>query len=84
MSQVGLDEAPTQAQVDTWEADCKEFNTTMTAWKTMQSKDLADFNALLSKNNLKPLQVSPTALTVSPCAFSASAAPSPAKAPAKN
>jgi len=83
MSQVGLDEAPTKAQIDTWEADCKEFNRTVAAWKTMQSKDLADFNALISKNNLKPLQVTPTTLAVPPCAFTASAAaPATAKASA--
>ncbi len=81
LSQVGLDEAPTQAEIDTWLADCKQYSTTVAAWKTMQSKDLADFNALLSKNNQRPLQVSPTALTVPPCTFVASTAP--AKAPVK-
>ena len=35
MSQVGLDAAPTQALIDTWEADCKEYNATVTAWKKM-------------------------------------------------
>ncbi len=75
MSQVGLDEAPTKAQVVTWEDDCKKYNATVAAWKTMQSQDLATFNALLSKNNLKPLQVSPTALINATCPFVASAAP---------
>jgi hypothetical protein len=82
-SQVGLDEAPSQAQINTWLADCKDFNTTISAWKTMQSKDLADFNALLTKNNLKPLQITPTALTAPPCTFTPSAAPAPVKASAK-
>jgi hypothetical protein len=50
-SQVGLDEAPTQALIDTWVADCKLYTATVAAWKTMQAKDLADFNALLGKNN---------------------------------
>jgi photosystem II stability/assembly factor-like uncharacterized protein len=81
-SQVGLDEAPSQSQINTWLADCKEFNRTVAAWKTMQSKDLADFNALLSKNNLKPLQVTPTNLPVPPCTFAASPAPASAKVPA--
>ncbi len=45
-SQVGLDEAPSQAQLDTWVADCKDYTTTLTAWKAMQTKDLSDFNAL--------------------------------------
>lgn len=82
-SQVGLDEAPTQSLIDTWVADCKQFTTTVAAWKTMQSQDLAAFNALLSKNNLKPLQVPPTALIVPPCPFTAPAAPVAAKAPVK-
>jgi len=81
LSQVGLDEAPTQAEIDTLENGCKEYNTTVAAWKTMQSKDLADFNALLTKNNLKPLEVTPSALTNAQCGATASAAP---KAPAKN
>ncbi len=82
-SQVGLDEAPTQAEVDTWEADCKEYNTTVAAWKKTQSQDLATFSALLSKNNLKPLQIVPSALTDPPCSFAGSAAAGTAKAPAK-
>jgi photosystem II stability/assembly factor-like uncharacterized protein len=83
MSQVGLDAAPTQAQIDTWEADCKEYNATVTAWKKMQSQDLAAFNALLGRNNLNPLQVSPTALTDPSCAFTAPATPGPARASVK-
>jgi photosystem II stability/assembly factor-like uncharacterized protein len=82
-SQVGLDEAPTQAQVDTWQADCKEYNATVAAWKKMQSQDLVAFNALLSRNNLNPLQVSPTALPDPPCSFTAPVAPGPATASVK-
>jgi hypothetical protein len=47
----------------------------------MQSEDLAAFNALLSKNNLNPLQVSPSTLTNPSCTFTQSAVP--AKAPVK-
>ena len=61
-SQVGLDEAPTQAEIDTWKDDCKDYNATVAAWKKMQSQDLAAFNGLLSRNNLNPLHVSATAL----------------------
>ncbi len=82
-SQVGLDEAPSQAQIDTWQANCKDYNFTVAAWKTMQSKDLADFNALLSKNNLKSLQITPTALTAAACPFTVPTALAPAKAAAK-
>jgi hypothetical protein len=75
LSQVGLDEAPTQAEIDSWESGCKEYNTTVTAWKTMQSKDLADFNALLTKNNLKPLEVTPSALSSAQCGATPPAVP---------
>jgi photosystem II stability/assembly factor-like uncharacterized protein len=74
-SQVGLDEAPTQAQIDAWEAGCADYNATVTAWKKMQSEDLVAFNALLSRSHLSPLQVSPSALIDPSCKFTAPAAP---------
>ncbi len=74
-SQVGLDEAPTRAQIDTWEAHCKEYNATVAAWKKMQSEDLVAFNTLLGKNHLDPLQVSSSTLVDPPCTFASSAAP---------
>ena len=70
-SQVGLDEAPTQAQIDAWEAGCTDYNATVAAWKKMQSEDLVAFNALLSKSHLSPLPMSPSALTDPPCTFKA-------------
>jgi len=82
LSQVGLDEAPTQAEIDSWQTDCKDYSATVAAWKKMQTQDLATFNALLSKNNLQPLQLTSTKLTVPPCGFGAPAtAAAPAKAP---
>ncbi len=68
MMQVGLDMAPTPAQIDTWEKDCTDLNHTTTAWKDVQ-KQITDFNALLVKNNLKEIKVSPTKLTDSSCSF---------------
>lgn len=69
LSQVGLDEAPTPAEIDTWEADCKDFSAAVTAWKKMQLQDLATFNTLLSKNHLNPLHVPSSALADPPCTF---------------
>jgi photosystem II stability/assembly factor-like uncharacterized protein len=60
----GLDMAPTKAQIDTWENDCKEYSKTVVAWKQMQSVDLASFNAQLTKAEKPPLKITPTALTV--------------------
>ncbi|HEV2313672.1 MAG TPA: hypothetical protein VGR94_00060 [Candidatus Acidoferrales bacterium] len=82
-SQVGLDEAPTQAEIDTWEDDCKDYNATVAAWKKMQSQDLATFNTLLSRNKLNPLHVSATALTVPSCTFRTPAAPGAPRASVK-
>ena len=67
--QVGLDEAPTPSQIQTWEDDCSTFNSTLAAWKTAQSRDLAQFNVLLAKNNLQPLHLSSTTLTPAACHF---------------
>ena len=78
MMQVGLDMGPTKAQIDTWESDCKNYDTTLTAWKKLQSEDLKTFNDLLAKNNLKPVTVPPTKVAAATCTFSAPAGPAPA------
>jgi photosystem II stability/assembly factor-like uncharacterized protein len=69
MLQVGLDMAPTPAQVATWESDCGNYNRTVAAWKAAQTKDVGDFNALLAKNNLHQLTVAPTKLAGASCSF---------------
>jgi len=72
LTQNGIDMAPTKAQIDSWEADCKEYSATVVAWKTMQGVDLVAFNSLLTKNNQKPLTITPTALTApASCSFTA-------------
>ena len=73
MMQVGLDMAPTPTQVDTWKSDCTNSNRTTAAWKDMQ-KQVADYNALLAKNNLEQIKVTPTKLADSPCSFTPEAA----------
>jgi len=66
MMQVGLDMAPTPSQVDTWEADCKSYNTTVAAWKKAQAEDLASFSGL---------KVPRTTLSPASCGFASSSAP---------
>lgn len=69
-TQNGIDMPPTKAEVDTWESGCKEFTATLNAWKTMLDVDLVGFNSLLTKNNLMPLKLTPTALSVpASCTF---------------
>ena len=70
MMQVGLDMAPTPAQINTWESNCKNYNTTVAAWKKAQADDLPA---------LAGLKVTPTKLTAAVCGFVASA---PVRAPA--
>jgi photosystem II stability/assembly factor-like uncharacterized protein len=79
-SQIGLDEAPTQAEIDSWQADCKDYDATVTAWKKMQSQDLVAFNTLLNTNHLNPIQVAPSALIDPPCTFTAPGASAAAPA----
>jgi photosystem II stability/assembly factor-like uncharacterized protein len=68
MMQIGLDMAPTSTQIATWESDCTNSNRTVAAWKAAQQQ-LTDFNAVLAKNNLPALNVTPTKLTDTPCSF---------------
>src|SRR5262249_1990277 len=66
----GLDMAPTKSQIDTWEADCKNYSATVVAWKQMKSVDLASFNDQLKKAEKPGLTIAPTALTVpASCTF---------------
>jgi hypothetical protein len=70
LAQDGIDLPPTKAEVDTLESGCKEFTATLNAWNTMLGVDLVGFNSLLTKNNLTPLKITPTALAVpASCAF---------------
>jgi photosystem II stability/assembly factor-like uncharacterized protein len=68
MVQVGLDMAPTPTQIGTWESNCSNYNRTVDAWRSMQQQ-VADFNAVLAKNNLQQLKVAPTKLTGESCGF---------------
>jgi photosystem II stability/assembly factor-like uncharacterized protein len=68
MIQVGLDMAPTPTQIATWKKDCTDYNRTRTEWQGMQ-KQIADFNALLAKNQLPEIKTAPTKLTDLPCSF---------------
>ncbi|HWE86401.1 MAG TPA: hypothetical protein VG267_15765 [Terracidiphilus sp.] len=68
MMQVGLDIAPTPAQIAAWESDCSNLKRTTAAWKDMQ-KQITDFNALLGKNQLEELKVAPTKLVDASCSF---------------
>jgi photosystem II stability/assembly factor-like uncharacterized protein len=73
MVQVGLDMAPTPAQVDTWESDCRSYNATLAGWKKAQADDVAAFNTVLTRAGMTPLSVKATALTPATCTPGAAA-----------
>jgi hypothetical protein len=62
IAQDGIDMPPSKAEVDTWESGCESYSTTVTAWKAMLGTDLVEFNSMLSKSNLTPLKITPTAV----------------------
>jgi hypothetical protein len=64
LTQNGIDMGPTKGEIDTWESGCKELTATESAWKTMLGADLVAFNALLTKNNLTPLKITPATIQV--------------------
>jgi photosystem II stability/assembly factor-like uncharacterized protein len=70
MMQVGLDIAPTATQIATWESDCNNLKRTTAEWKAAQQQ-IADFNALLTKNQLQELKVGPAMVADEPCSFTA-------------
>ncbi len=63
LMQNGIDMAPTKAQIDTWEADCKQFSATVAAWKTMRTADLVAFNRQLTRAGKPALTIPPAAVT---------------------
>ena len=70
LGQNGMDMPPSKAQIDTWEAGCREYSATLAAWKAVQGAELVSFNGLLTRNNQTPLKVTPTALTApASCTF---------------
>jgi photosystem II stability/assembly factor-like uncharacterized protein len=68
MMQVGLDMAPTSTQIATWKKDCTDLNHTTEAWKDIE-KQITGFNAVLAKNNLQEIKLTPTSLAGSTCSF---------------
>ncbi len=68
------DMAPTASMQRGWLSVCTDLRTTLTTWRSINEKDLVAFNAVLTRNNLRPIAAA-AALPVPLCA----AAP-PAKA----
>jgi photosystem II stability/assembly factor-like uncharacterized protein len=70
--QVGLDMGPTPAAIESWQTDCKNYNTTVAAWKKAIADDLGPYSVEASK------------LTTASCTFTTGGAtPAAAAAPSR-
>ena len=61
------DGMPTPAEVANYNSACSDLGKAVTTWRSITTKDVVALNALLSKNNLKPLAGDPSALAVPAC-----------------
>ncbi|MGH9467016.1 MAG: WD40/YVTN/BNR-like repeat-containing protein [Terriglobales bacterium] len=71
IEQVGLDMAPTPAQIGSWESECRSYNQTVTAWNQLLTHDLVAFNHMLDQNHLQPITVPAATLSDPSCSFRA-------------
>ena len=62
------DGAPTPGDLADYASSCSDLSKSVTAWRTISDKDLVAFNAVLTRNSLKPVAGGPAALTAPTCA----------------
>ncbi|HTQ10671.1 MAG TPA: YCF48-related protein, partial [Fimbriimonadaceae bacterium] len=60
------DNGPTEAVKESTAEDWSHLKSVAAQWRALQAKDLVDFNALLARYNLKPIQVTGPALVDPP------------------
>ena len=61
------DMAPNEPITRAYAAACSDLRTAVTNWKNINAKDLAEFNAVAAKNNVKPIPAASPALAVPAC-----------------
>jgi hypothetical protein len=61
------DMAPNESMRRGYIAKCSDLKTAITSWKIINTTDLPAFNAILTRNNLKPIAASSLALVVPVC-----------------
>jgi hypothetical protein len=59
------DMAPNEPQLRTYASACADLKVAVATWKTLTSRDLESLNAVLAKNNLKPIPA-PSAVLPAP------------------
>jgi len=72
------DMAPNEPMNKAFVAGCTDLKTAVTNWSAINAKDLVAFNALMARNNLKPVPAAAPALAVPACAGPAAVAPTAA------
>ena len=68
------DMAPTPTMLKTWLSACADLKAAVTTWESLKGKELDTINAVLSRNNLPPLQATGPSLAVPACTAAAPAA----------
>lgn len=61
------DMAPNEAMQKAYTAQCSDLTTAITNWRTIDTDDLAAFNAVLTKNNIRPMAASSPAVALPAC-----------------
>jgi hypothetical protein len=61
------DMAPTESMLNGYIAKCTDLKTAITSWKTITTVDLPAFNAILTRNNVKPIAAGSPALAIPVC-----------------
>ena len=73
------DFAPNEPQMKAWVAACTDLRTAIASWKTLTTKSLSDFNAALTRNNVKTIAAPAAALVAPVCATAPPAVPGPGR-----
>jgi hypothetical protein len=61
------DIAPSEPMQKGYAAKCTDLKTAITSWKTINTIDLPAFNAILTRNNVKPIAASSPVLATPVC-----------------
>lgn len=68
------DMAPNQAMQRAWVSACSDLRSAVMTWRSLSEKNLPAFNAVLTRNNLKPIAAPPATLELPTCAAAPGAA----------
>ena len=68
------DMAPNPSKLAAWRSVCADMRTVLTNWRDINAKDLVALNAMLARNNLKPIAAASPAIPMPVCTTAVSAA----------